>query len=72
MITDDSAKPLGLMPVVEVVDPALSRAGDWSNDHAVAANLRADRYIFSEGLRWDESLSQVSISVCKDGVELRA
>jgi 2-keto-4-pentenoate hydratase len=70
VITDGSGKPLGLMPAVEVVYLAFSRAEDLSIANAVAANLGADRYICGEVVRWDESTTQVPISVCKDGVEI--
>ncbi len=70
VITDGSGKPLGLMPAVEVVYLAFSRAEDLSIANAVAANLGADRYICSEVVRWDESLTQVPICVCRDGVEI--
>jgi 2-keto-4-pentenoate hydratase len=72
VITDGSGKPLGLMPAVEVVYLAFSRPEDVSVANAVAANLGADRYICSEVVPWDESLTQVPISVSKDGVEIAA
>ncbi len=70
VITDGSGKPLGLMPAVEVVYLAFSRAEDLSIANAVAANLGADRYICGEIVCWDESLTRVPISVFKDGVEI--
>lgn len=70
VIINGSGKPLGLMPAVEVVYLAFSRAEDLSIANAVAANLGADRYICGEVVRWDETLTQVPISVCKDGVEI--
>ncbi len=70
VITDGAGKPLGLMPAIEVVYLAFSRAEDLSVANAVAANLGADRYICSEVVSWDESLTQIPISVCKDDVEI--
>ncbi len=72
VITDGSGKPLGLMPAVEVVYLAFSRAEDMSIANAVAANLGADRYICGEVVSWDESMTHVPISVYKDGVEIAA
>lgn len=67
VVVDNSGNPVSLVPVVEVVYLEFSQSADLSVANAVAVNLGADRFICGEPVPWDKSLSQITITVYKDG-----
>jgi|GEM_PF-2780739 len=67
VVVDNSGNPVSLVPAVEVVYLEFSQPADLSVANAVAANLGADRFICGEPVPWDKSLSQITITVSKDG-----
>lgn len=67
VVVDNSGNPVSLVPVVEVVYLDFSQPADLTVANAVAVNLGADRYICGKPVRWDGALSQINITVVKDG-----
>ena len=67
VMVDNSGNPVSLVPAVEVVYLEFSQPANLSVANAVAANLGADRFICGEPVPWDKSLSQITITVSKDG-----
>ena len=67
VVVDGNGSPVSLVPVVEVVYLKFSQAADLSVVNAVAANLGTDRFICGEPRPWDGSLSEIAITVVKDG-----
>ena len=70
VLVDGLGKPVGLLPVVEVVSLQFSRKEDFSIANIVAANLAADRYICGETLPWDASLEEFVINVSRNGTSI--
>ncbi|GAA5316123.1 MAG: hypothetical protein AseanaTS_13280 [Candidatus Pelagadaptatus aseana] len=70
VMVDDQGQPTHLVPTVEVVYLAFEDPSDFSIANVVAANLGADRHIIGNAIPWQETLSDIVITVYRDGQEI--